>query len=433
MKRISTQRRSLVKAIDKFLPGRLFSQWKLTSKVKWSPHRLVYVAVLMTWSADQTLIERFHSVRGLLRGLFAKWRLGTSYQGWCDAQRLWLKKVQPVIGKRLRQQMREFSGRYWTREGWRALAVDGSRVECPRTSKNKEELGCAGKEKTGPQLLLTTLWHMGLGLPWDYRIGPGTDSERRHLEDMLADLPAQSLLVADAGFTGFDMLHRITESGRRFLVRVGSNVHLLQKLGYTEMEGKSMVYLWPEAKRTKAPQVLRLIKVTHGKKSMYLLTNELEENRLPKKQAAVLYEMRWGVEIFYRSAKQTMNRRRMLSRTPETCKAELHWVMIGIWLLGMMSVSGIIGKGGDPLSWSVALSRKHVRSAMGSGNGRHKRKPLLEQLSQAVQDTYQRNGNKKAQDWPHKKRESPPGDPKIRLAEQAEIVKAQRLKKKQAA
>jgi hypothetical protein len=80
-------------------------------------------------------------------------------------------------------------------------------------------LGCAGKKKTGPQLFLTTLWHMGTGLPWDYRIGPGTASERHHLRDMLADLPAKAMVVADAGFTGYELLRAIDQLGLSFLVR----------------------------------------------------------------------------------------------------------------------------------------------------------------------------------------------------------------------
>jgi len=70
---------------------------------------------------------------------------------------------------------------------------------------------------------------------------------------------------------------------------------------------------------------------------------------------------------------------------------------------------------------------------MGTGNGGRKRKDLLKQLSEAVKDKYKRKGSKKAKDWPHKKREEPPGDPKIRLADQAEVRRAQRLKKKQTA
>src|SRR5438477_89961 len=83
------------------------------------------------------------------------------------------------------------------------------RVACPRTAANEKALKCAGKKKTGPPLFVTTLLHMGTGVPWDFRIGPGTASERRHLEAMPPDLPPRSLVVADAGFTGYEFYRRI--------------------------------------------------------------------------------------------------------------------------------------------------------------------------------------------------------------------------------
>src|SRR6266851_3184928 len=133
----------------------------------------------------------------------------TLYTGWSEAQSRWLAPLRPALAKRLRHQVQSRAGSAWTREGWCAFAADGSRVECPRTAANEQGLGCAGRRKTGPQLFLTTLWHMGTGLPWDFRIGPGTASERRHVEEMLTDLPASALIVADAGFTGYDFYRRI--------------------------------------------------------------------------------------------------------------------------------------------------------------------------------------------------------------------------------
>ena len=104
-----------------------------------------------------------------------------------------------------------------------AVAVDGSRVECPRTQANQETLKCAGREKTGPQLQLTALRHLGSGLLWDWRVGPGVESERSHLREMIDTLPVGALLVADAGFTGYDLFRAILDGGRHLLIRIGSN------------------------------------------------------------------------------------------------------------------------------------------------------------------------------------------------------------------
>ena len=410
-------RPGLKEAIGKWLPGQFFSRWRVTGGSAWRPQRLFWMALLMVWSAEQTLEARFAAGRQVLRCLFPKWSVGKSYTGWYEAQLKWIAPLKPALAKRLQEQMQTLGGRHQQREGWCAFAADGSRVECPRTKANERKLKCAGRKKTGPQLFLTTLWHMGLGLPWDFRIGPGTASERRHLEDMLPQLPAQSLVVADAGFTGYDLFRRILAAGQNFLLRVGSNVHLLQKLGYAEQEGHDTVYLWPERNWQEPPVVLRLIQCGQGKKKIYLVTNVLDKQLLTEKSAGVLYEMRWGVEVFYRSIKQTLQRRRMLSRTPEAAQCELTWAVFGIWLLGLVSVAKITARGADPLSWSAALARERVRRSMRlATTGRHQDRALAGDLAWAVKDEYVRHARKRARDWPHKKTEQPPGNPIIQPA-----------------
>ncbi len=124
---------------------------------------------------------RFAAALELLAALFPRWRRKGGYPGWAAALQAWSGALRPAVAQRLRREMRGFADKHWRRGGRCAFAADGSRVECPRTAANEEALGRAGRKKTGPQLFLTTLWHMGLGVPWDFRIGLGTEGERRHL------------------------------------------------------------------------------------------------------------------------------------------------------------------------------------------------------------------------------------------------------------
>lgn len=426
-------RHGLQEAIAQWFPGQYFSHWPVLGGVKWSPQRLFWMALLMVWSAEQTLAARFDATRDVLRALFPKWPLGTTYTGWYDAQLKWLTPLQPALSQRLRQQLQARAGRRWQREGWCAFAVDGSRVECPRTAANECALKCAGKKKTGPQLFLTTLLHMGTGLPWDFRVGPGTASERRHLEDMLPSLPRQALVVADAGFTGYDLYRRLIAAEQHFLIRVGANVHLLQKLGYLEREGPDTVYLWPEKNWHQPPVTLRLIERRHGKQKMYLVTNVLDKKALSHRQAGVLYEMRWGVEVFYRSFKQTLQKRKMLSHSPAAAKCELTWALYGVWLLGLMSVAKILARGGDPLRWSAAAARERIRASLRAALTGRRDRSLGTDLGWALQDDYVRRGKKQARDWPHKKKEQPPGNPKIQSPNAEQRKAMRRLKAKLAA
>lgn len=277
---------------------------------------LVYAAVLMAWSSGQSLMERFSEVRSCLDEMFSsRRRVGRTYQGFIKQLMLHGGVLLEIIHGQLRRRMREIAGEHWLRDGFLAFAVDGSRVEMPRTFDNEEYFECGGRHKTGPQMWLTTLWHIGTGLPWCWKIGKANDAERNHLRDMLKLLPQMVLLIADAGFTGYELMTEILSAGHSFLIRVGSNVKLLTELGYAVVENDGTVYLWPSQamKDSRPPLVLRMIVLQRKGKKIFLLTN-VDEEKLSDRQAGVFYEMRWGVEVFYRSLKQTLGHRKMLSR-----------------------------------------------------------------------------------------------------------------------
>jgi len=384
----------------------------------------------MSWEGTAKLTERFKNVCDCLGKLFPRWRLGTSYSGFSESLRAWSPRVLPAITARLQMQLQTMASKHWRREGWLAFAADGTRVECPRTEGNEEGLGCAGKDRTAPQLMLTTLYHMGTGLPWAFRVGPGTESERRQLDDLMEQLPEEALLVTDAGFASYELCKSLIDCGRHFLLRVGSNTHLLAELGCAyEIQGET-VYLWPgrQQKEGQPPLRLRLIVLGEGDKRVFLITDVLDHEALSDEQAGRLYAMRWGVEVFYRSYKRTIGHHKMHSRTPTTCREELIWTMIGLWLMGLMTIARIVDAGDDPLAWSVAKSRDCLRRALrGVLSSPRPHVPLARQLANAVKDSYVRLRPKKARNWPHKKRERPPGPPKIRPATTQEVQHAQQL------
>jgi len=400
---------------------------------RWSLSHLHFTALLMIYATDEALQDCFKAARSCVVEMFPyRRRPGRTYQGFIRAQKRIPRKMVGYLKEHLRRHHQQEAGAFWERFGWVPFACDGSRVEVPRTTRNQQRLGCAGRKKTGPQLFVTTLYHMGTGLPWDWHIGKGTESERDHLRLMLATLPPGSLIVADAGFTGYDLMQAILARGLSFLIRAGSNVTLLKGLeGDWEMRSdRQVVWLWPEKQRSRPPLVLRLIRlkrVSPKQKEMCLLTNVFDREQLPDETAAILYRMRWGVELFYRSYKQTLNQRRLRSKSPRAARWELHWGMTALLLLGLMSVASIVRRGRDPLSLSVAQALRVVRQAMGSPRRWRGRGDLGVQLAQAVKDEYRRRSSKTAHDWPRKKNERPPGTPKTRAATEDESRLAQRV------
>jgi len=333
-----------------------------------------------------------------------------------------------VAVARLRRRLLELADRHRTRQGFFAVAVDGTKIDAPRTKSNEAGLGIAGKAGTHPQMLLTTLWHMGTGLPWAWRVGRADASERDHLRSMLPELPAGALVVADALFIGFDLLSRMDRRGLRFLVRVGANVRLLRRLGCVQ-ENRDTVYLWPNAaQRRQPPLVLRLIRLrTERGADVYLLTNVLDQTEFSEADATVLYRLRWGVEVFYRSLKQTLERRKMRSASAARALIELHWTMVGLMLLGLMGVRHLIQVGRDPLALSVACALRAVRRSAAATTGRVGRLALRTALGQAVKDAYERMHTKGSRCWPHKKKNRTCGSPQVVAATRTQRQAAEAL------
>lgn len=446
----------LRQAITRYLPRSGLALVSDDRKLRWVPRMLVTCAILTSWDVADLLTDAFGRARGVVAAMYpSRRRPGGTYAGFAKTLARRGESHLAVVAPRLRRHVRRLAlrcGRW--RSGTRpAFGVDGSKVECPMTAANEAAFGTCGKAKTGPQQFLTALFHVGTGLIWDFRRGDARASERAHLLAMLATLPVDAILLADAGFVGYDFFRAIlgaddepTDAGRRrrrrgrtFLIRVGANVRLLTKLGWCYREHDGIVYLWPgEARKKKEPPlVLRLITLVDGRnRRTHLLTAVLDRDELSDAEAGELYRKRWGVEVIYRSLKQTMGKRKLRSASPANAAAELDWAVVGLWLLGLMGVEQVVDAGGVPDDWSVAAGLRVARGAMElppSRDRRRRRPSLGAMLAAGIKDRYTRSRPKTARHWPHKKKDKPPGDPKARMASDAEIKLAAKLRKKRAA
>ncbi len=389
----------------------------------WCPFSLALAATLMSWDPAPTLTQRFEGVLAVLDAAMPRRRrTGRTYQGFVKAI---ARKSDALLGQlipHLRVCSEQLAGSQWRVGEFVPLGVDGSRFDAPRTIAN-EPLGFAGKDKCGPQMMTLLLVHLGAMLPWGWRIGRARDAERTLLRDCLEELPQGTLLIADAGFTGFDLLSELHARDVSFLVRVGRGVRLLSELGYYQREGKSTVYLWPDAKRSRPPMTLRLIRVG----SMHLITNVIEPSRLSHKTACELYRRRWGLEVAFRTLKQTLEHRKVRSGAAANARNELAWSIVGLWLLGLLGGRAIAGRCPRRLSMARALAA--VRHAARDPNAKHTSdRPLRRRLRQALIDDYRRRTRKDAYQYARKKKQPAPGTPSIAKATPIQVQAAQALR-----
>lgn len=469
---IVVNHQTIKQVVDWLLVPALFAGMQARSNASWKPRMLAVAALLWATSELTNLKDRFEQARKIVGKVF-RWQPppGATYQGFMKMLRKWHSNLQLAIIPHVRLQMKEVLPGQWEVAGYVVFAGDGSRIELARTesledafspkrkknekkkqrkhkgkrgrgrAKNsakqkaakKQSAESVAKKENSPQMWLTLLWHVGTGLPWAWRTGPSDSSERSHLEEMLAELPEKSLITADAGFVGYDFWRAILDARHNFVIRVGANVRLIRQLGYARQHDHT-VYLWPDAaaKKKQPPLVLRLIVINDGKHPVYLVTN-LTKSQLSDRQAGMIYGARWGIELFFRTFKQTFGCRKLRSRSAENAKLELDWSLLGLWCVCLLGQRELAENGEDPTWLSAAATIKAFQSTLREYRVRpeSREESLWANLRIAVLDDYQRASSKTSRNYPRKKKRQGIGAPKITRASKQQINAAEELKQDQ--
>ncbi len=407
--------------LDWLVRSESFGSYTLRRDSVFTPARLVKLVLLWAWSESATLTDRFAHAQEVTASPAGDQHRSVTYQAFVKLLRRHSAPLLDAVVKTLQQHVRESLADSYRVAGYLVFGVDGTRVATPRTLANQAAFESPPKRRSGkprtsgvPQAWLTTLWHVGSGLPWGWRTGPGDSSERRHLRELLAWLPERSLLTADAGYIGYDLCQAIHQSGHDFLLRVGGNAKLLRKLGWAR-EDAGRVYLWPQraAKKRLPPIVLRLIVVQDAKSPVYLVTTVLMKKELSDRQLVELYRRRWGIEVFYRGFKRTFARHKLHSASPENAMLELDWSLAALWAACLYAK---VQQGGELTRTSVAGVLRVIRRAMRNAGGR-----IEDELANALVDDYQRQ-NKASRDYPCKKSNLPGDQPPILVDANHELI-----------
>ena len=410
-------------ALDWLVSAESFGAYSLRRDSRFTPAGLVKLVFLWAWGEQAALTDRFARAQEVIVTRPGDQQRSITYQAFVKLLRRHSASLLYAVVTSLQASLRESLADSYRVAGFLVFGVDGTRIGVPRTKANEEAFSATPRPKrrrgrrrradlkkaTTPRVWLTTLWHVGTGLPWGWRTGPSDSSERGHLIELLAWLPEGSLLTADAGFAGYDLCAELIAAGHDFVLRVGSNTRLLKKLGCVR-EYDNRVYLWPgrAVRGSQPPIVLRLVVSHDGKQPVYLVTTVLAKRRLSDARLIELYRKRWGVELFYRGFKRTFARHKLRSASPRNAVVELDWSMAALWAACLYAK---VQQGEQLTRTSVAGVLRVIRHAM-----RGPALSLPDDLAQALVDPYQRP-NKASRDYPTQKTDyRPPSPPIIRVA-----------------
>jgi hypothetical protein len=440
--------------------------------VKWDAEQVMAEALIWSWQEAKNVTDAFDQTREICDGLKLSKTIVT-YTAFMNALTRYADLFQKRLCDQLQTLAEEVGGERFRTRGWVLIGFDGSRVTAPRTASNERAFCAAnygqgkrakyGKKKSQglrrrrnqkhppqpqePQAWITMLWHMGLRLPWTWRLGPSNSSERDHVQEMLEheEFPDNTLFCGDAGFTGYPLWSAIVRTpGRHFLVRVGANVRLLSEQADVKSCGGGLVLCWPKGRMNSGdpPLRLRLLSVTVGKTKMWLLTSILSERKLSKTDIAKFYKMRWGIEVEYRGLKQTIDKHTLRCRNSDRLLVELDWsirAMAVAELIALREQFRAAAERGsredhDPQERSLANTMRALRKCMRQLHKFPERDDeLWHALSRAVVQRYNHRTDKRARYRPKNPDKKPLGDPAVTKLNSEQRKKLQQHRPKAAA
>ena len=266
-------------------------------------------------------------------------RPGASFAGFEKAVAKLPLPILHALTAAIRGRAEAIFGKRWKVGNFVPLGCDGTRQACPRTEELERRLGTFGKEGSPPMIWNTSIVHLTLGFPLCWRLGKGGKaSERSHLIRMLRWLPASALIVADAGYVGYEVTAAMILANVFFLVRMSSMATF-----YSESNApldafrEGIVYYWPKRQQNegKPPIRGRLMRIRgrRHKTDVWLFTNVEDPQQLSLETAGTCYRWRWENEGFFRTYKRTLKKVTLMSRTLRLVHREAEASMIATQLL----------------------------------------------------------------------------------------------------
>jgi hypothetical protein len=429
-RRLRPHARSFIDCLREFLTPALWKQAhgqrrSQRRSSRWSTQPLVLVLLLMTWCCGDSQPERFETAKAFCVACLPKRRRpGRTVQGFQKALAKLPLRVLRAFAGGIRQTLALRLATRWFDEGFIGIGCDGSRVECPRTSELEQHLGQAGKNHSAPTIWVTALVHLRLGLPWAWRLGKGTASERSHLLQLVSLLPAAALLVADAGYFGFALAKQLVDKNICFLLRMSSNVTLYTtETVALECYREGLVYYFPSQKKKQdkqdkqeKPLRLRLIRIRakKNKHDVWLLTNVLQPGRLSAATAAQFYRWRWENEGQFRAYKRTLAKVKMVSRSVRLVHREAEGSLLALQLMlaqGVLAMRPVARGDSEPVCSprKVLLAiRQEMYGLLRRGHAKY-----YERLQQARRERRERNSAKAIRSWPRRKPHKAPKPPRL--------------------
>jgi hypothetical protein len=256
---------------------------------------------------------------------------------------------------------------------WRLVAVDGTTFDLPDTAANAGFFGRPGSARGAgkgafPQVRVTALAECGTHAIFAAALGALAVHETELARRLFGRLQAGMLLLADRGFTGFDLWREAAATGADLLWRVRNSAVLPVAEQLADGSCLSRIYAARDKNKHADPITVRVVEYTlAGPATVYrLITTITGPAQAPAPDLAALYAQRWEFETSLDELKTHQGAPRLVlrSQTPSGVQQEVYGFLLVHYAIRALMHRAALDKGTDPdrvsFTRTLRLARRQV-------------------------------------------------------------------------
>ncbi len=193
-------------------------------------------------------------------------------------------------------------------------------------------------------------------------------NEKVLARDLVAGLPAGSLVLADLGYFGFAWFDWLQDQGQHYISRLrGKTSYTVRHVFYQQGDVFDGV-VWLGAHRAdRAGHAVRLVSLRVGTSTYRYITDVLDPTVLSVAEIARLYARRWDIELAFTLVKRHLKLHLLWSAKPVVIQQQLWAVLIIAQILQALRLE-IAGRAGvDPYEVSMALLVQYLAEVAREG------------------------------------------------------------------
>lgn len=231
---------------------------------------------------------------------------------------------------------------------WRVVSLDSSTLAVPDTAANARAFGLPGasRGKSGfPQVRFVSVVENGTHVLFGTAVGAYREGEVTLAEEVVPQLQAGMLCLADRSFFGFPLWQQACATGADLVWRVKRNLLLPCEQRLPDGSYRSTIYPTGRDRQHRRRGIpVRVIEyalegVTEAEPIYRLITTILDHEAAPAQELAALYPERWEIETALDELKTHLRGGAQLvlrSKTPDLVRQEFwgfllaHFVVRGL-------------------------------------------------------------------------------------------------------